>query len=251
MPFFCSNSQLIRSGTQPRRGVGIRCSPVAAKEPASCSRGFALIAEAHDFDWSGEPAQPHLERKPLETILDAAFAGLCALIHRQSEYFSSSDVGNGLLTVFQTAHTLAKSSGTVVSLLVNLWLDERLFAASIGSCKGYLIRCGRATQTNTDDYVRLTIDGVAHQSTSILSNVIGMGRAESIDDIHLTQVGLESRDLLLLGSSTFQREVSEDMLSLEANRTNIDDFCRSLAERAIERTDSSDALALFVTKFER
>lgn len=240
-----------RFGTRPRGGVSLGSFSAASSEVCPPGKGLSLMLEVHNLDWSGEPSQSGRENDDARTLLSGPFEDLTEAIARRGDNLTQSETVRRVLYAYQQAHRAARELGTNASLLTALWIERSLTIASVGVCKCYLIREKRINQLNTNDYNRMTIDGVTHTSSSVLSNILGMGRIESTDDLHLIQVDLEGGDLIVLASECLHQSISEQEITLETVQNGeLGRVCRSLSEKAIERSDPSVPLALSVIKFQ-
>ncbi|MEK6303637.1 MAG: hypothetical protein AABO41_23275 [Acidobacteriota bacterium] len=205
------------------------------------------MMEQHNMDWSSESSQSDPKGdNNVKTLLTGAFESLSPLFLGVGEVLTTSEIRNKVLDAYKQAHAVGQRTGITVSLVTILWVGKSLTLASVGVCKCYLVRDGRTAQINTDDYARLVTDKVSHTSSSMLSNVVGLGRIVTMQDIHLIEFEIEPKDVLVLGSESFNQNVPEEAISTSTSAADIDEVCSFLAREAIARTHPSDPLALCV-----
>jgi serine/threonine protein phosphatase PrpC len=241
-------AKYIRLGERSGEGVEVKTYTPLSRSSSRSLSGFALIVEGHNLDWSREDSSSFSNTGILQ-VTGIASEELEQLIVEGEEIMPDSRINNCILSAYQKAHVEAQAAKIAASLLSIVWLKQTLYLASVGICRCYLIRNGSLKQINIDDYNRISIGDRFHTSSSILSNVIGMGRIESIHDIHLYQHGIEPQDILVLCNEAFHKNIPEDQI-IDAALSNLDveQLCGSLGEKARQRSDSADSIALCIVE---
>lgn len=207
---------------------------------------FAVIAYKHNMDWSD------LDSTYEDSyISNTVFQSLYDLASSSKEILIQPELKDRLLSTYQLTHAAAEELQITASLLTAVWSEQSLCIASVGVCRAYLVRNGRIRQLNIDDYARLTLDGVSHTSSNLLSNAIGLGKVQTTDDIHFMTCNIEPRDLLLLCNKTFYKNVSDaEVLDMVSRFVDLDELCWFLGTKASREADALDPVSLCLVKFQ-
>lgn len=225
----------------------VKIAPTTVSLASEATWQIAIMAEEHDSDWSGD--LPHSsENVEIVSLSNGVREQLASLLIGDPQILEKTTLDGIILAAYKTADRIAEASNISASLLMVLLQADRLHIGSVGICKCFLIRNEAISQINVDDYLRIEADEHPFVATSsLLTNTVGTGELESLADIHLAQYTVDSKDLLLLCSSAFNENVSQDeILRAATQSSNPKMLCGSLAEIAIQRLRPSDSLALCV-----
>jgi serine/threonine protein phosphatase PrpC len=233
-----------------KAGGDLRVYPDNAEGLTQGQLCFTVIAYKHNIDWS-YPTTPFDSSYEDSYISDIVFQSLYDLANSREETLVEAELKNRLLSAYQSTHVTAEALQIAASLLTAVWSEHSLYVASVGVCRAYLVRNGRMRQLNVDDYVRMTLDGVSHTSSNLLSNTIGLGKVQTNDDIHFLSCNIESQDLLLLCNETFYKNVSDaEASAMESCFVDLDELCWSLGTKASQEADALDPVSLCLVKFQ-
>jgi serine/threonine protein phosphatase PrpC len=245
-------AKYINSSTKIRKGIEVRTYSAASSLADNSPIYIAIMAEEHDADWSGQ--EPHSgDNTEIVSLITGAFDKLKPLLISDRQILEDTILSSSILAAYKKAETLAEASKINTSLLILLLQGRKLYIGSIGVCKCFLIRNKKISQINVDDYLRIEADGKFFVATSsLLTNTIGAGKVESLADIHLKRYEIEPQDILLLCSEAFHQNISEDeIIHATSLNEDVDELCRSLAEKAIPRLRTLDSLALCLIRVQQ
>lgn len=241
--------EYFRLGTPARKVVGVEFFPFQSGSDNHHNGGLALIVQEHKMDWSSELQQLERGNEHVLRLLSAAFEDLKHRIAVNRGNQADRDIVGAILGVYQSVHELAQQAAVVVSLMSIFWIGKNLIVASVGGCKCYLVRSKTVIQTCADDYSEIMIDRTFHKSQNVLSNAIGMGGLESINDIHLAHLNIQPRDVFVLATEELHQNMSKEEIAIKISEVDVGDACASLAATAIERSSDSASVAVCVVRF--
>lgn len=186
--------------------------------------------------------------------VDTLIERLCAVStpeDRRKALEESIDAANRLVYTHATQDASLQGMGTTL-VAVAIQKDEALIG-HVGDSRCYLFRAGRLTrETNdhslVDEQVRLGHMTQEDAERSPLRNVItrAIGTQKSVD-ADITDLPLESGDILLLCSDGLTREVSEDRITtILRSPGTLENHCQQLIDAANDAGSHDNVTAILI-----
>lgn len=156
---------------------------------------------------------------------------------------------SGMKTIDKTIHEFPKEGGrgsgtTIVAVLVE---NNKLYWASVGDSRIYILREGTLTQVTRDHNYMLRLQSMVDQGQitqeeadtnrqrEALISFLGIGNV-SLMDVNMDPFTLQSGDIILLTSDGMTKVLSDEQIKdILSENSSVEDKARSLVETAVEQ----------------
>lgn len=156
---------------------------------------------------------------------------------------------SGMKTIDKTIHEFPKEGGrgsgtTIVAVLVE---NDKLYWASVGDSRIYILREGTLTQVTRDHNYMLRLQSMVDQGQitqeeadtnrqrEALISFLGIGNV-SLMDVNMDPFTLQSGDIILLTSDGMTKVLSDEQIKdILSENSSVEDKARSLVETAVEQ----------------